>query len=164
MTSALDWLRKQSWTTRLIMSALFASISGVALYFDHIWLWGFAMAVLPLLGGRRSRDGEDFFREVRPTNEAPPLMVRCEMNVADLAPALERLSAATTSGFKAVQIAAIVEAAASLPEGHEQRFHYVVTFAKRPVSLQITIAKNNAGTLELRTLGDPKLVECLKEA
>jgi hypothetical protein len=120
------------------------------------------MDVVPLVIPKRSSVEDDFFREVKPTDEAPPVMVRREVSVPELEKTLNQLAAATSSGFGAGQVRLVVEGAGALGEGEEKRFQHVVIFAARPTSLQLTLKRKSTEVLELSALSDPKLVEPLK--
>lgn len=157
--SAIDWLKKQPWSTRLIISGAFASVSLFAWFLDHIWPWGYLMAIVPLVVRRsRSRSEDDFFREAKPTNEAVPVMWRTEADAPEFVKALERLSQATTSGFTVEKINDIANSVGTLPEGQRRQFSYVAMFDGRPVSLQITVERVSSERFALTVLTDPQLV------
>ena len=162
MTTGIDWLRRQPWSTRLIMAAAFASASLFAWFMGYIWPWGYVMAVVPLVTPRRSSVDEEFSREVRATNESAPMRVRVGVSLASLEKVLIELAAATTKGFGALQIQMVMQGARELLAGHEKEFQLVVIFAGRPTSLQLTLRHNGDDQFELRALTDPKLAVHLK--
>jgi hypothetical protein len=157
--TAVDWLKKQPWSTRLMISGAFASVSVFAWFMGRIWPWGYVMAIVPLVVRRgRSRSEDEFFREVKPTNEVAPVIWRTEGAVPEFVKALERLSRATTSGFMAEKINDIAGSVGALPEGQRKQFSYVAMFDGRPVSLQITVQRISPECFALAILTDPQLV------
>lgn len=162
MRSPIEWLARQSWPTRLMMAGAFASVSVIAWFMGYIWPWGYVMAVVPLLTPRRSSVEEDFYREVKPTDELAPVRAGREVAPEALEQTLGRMADATTSGFGVDKIRGVIEATTALGEGEEKRFQYLVVFAGRPTSLQLTVRRKGTDLLEVQALSDPGLVEHLR--
>jgi hypothetical protein len=163
MLSAIDWMRKQPLSTRLTLSAMFASVSAFSWLVGSPWPWGFVMAIIPLVIPRRSRDEDDFFREAKPTNEAVPVSLVVEIAPTELGAALTAISTETTAGFAADKVAGIVEASGALRVNDPKQFQFVTVFSGRPVSLQITVMRLPADRFELRILSDPELIARLQQ-
>jgi hypothetical protein len=162
MNSPLDWLRRQSWIARGILSGAFVAITAVGYFWaDRLWPWGIFMSVAPWLVGKRASEEEDFFRPVKETGENPIAAVRVEIRDEVVDSLLADLAAKTTSGLSPDKINAVVESLPSLSEGQEKRFQYVVMFAAKPTSLQIVARRKQPAVVEIEVLSDVRLATAL---